>query len=128
MRGRSYRPRILVYHKGMKTFLHWVIGALAILVASYIVPGVIVTPLVAFVAAVVLGALNLFIRPVLLLLTLPLNILTLGLFSLVVNALLVLLTAYLVPGFLIIGFWEAFLFALVLSIINWVFNSWGRAS
>lgn len=110
----------------MKIFLHWIIGALAILIASFIVPGVVVTPVVAFVAAVVLGALNLFIRPVILLLTLPLNILTLGLFSLVINALLVMLTSYLVPGFLIIGFWEAFLFAVVLSVINWVFNSWGR--
>lgn len=112
----------------MKLFLHWIIGALAILIASYIVPGVTVTPTIAFVVAVVLGALNLFIRPIVLLLTLPLNILTLGLFSLVINALLVLLTSYLVPGFLVIGFWEAFLFALVLSIINWVFNSWGRVS
>lgn len=128
MRSRFYRLRITVYHEEMKALLHWVIGALAILVASYIVPGIIVTPLVAFIVAIVLGALNLFIRPVILLLTLPLNILTLGLFSLVVNALLVLLTSYLVPGFLVIGFWEAFLFALVLSIINWVFNSWGRVS
>lgn len=108
----------------MKILLHWIIGAVAILVASYIVPGIIVTPKVAFIAAVVLGALNLFIRPVLMILTLPINILTLGLFSLVVNALLVLLTAYLVPGFVVVGFWTALLFALALSIINWVFNSW----
>jgi putative membrane protein len=110
----------------MKILFHWIIGAVAILVAGYIVPGIVVTPKVALIAAVVLGALNLFIRPVLMILTLPINILTLGLFSLVVNALLVMLTAYLVPGFVVVGFWTAFLFALVLSIINWVFNSWGN--
>jgi putative membrane protein len=110
----------------MKLFFHWIIGALAIWVASHIVPGVTVTPLGALIAAVVLGALNLFIRPILLILTLPINILTLGLFSLVINALLVMLTSYLVPALFIAGFWAAFLFALVLAIINWVFNSWGR--
>ncbi|MFA6502809.1 MAG: phage holin family protein [Candidatus Paceibacterota bacterium] len=109
----------------MKILFHWLIGAVAIIVAAYIVPGIAVTPKVALIAAVVLGALNLFIRPVLMILTLPINIITLGLFSLVINALLVMLTAYLVPGFVVVGFWQALLFALVLSIINWVFNSWG---
>jgi len=111
----------------MKIFLHWIIGALAILVASYIVPGVTVTPLVAFIAAVVLGALNLFIKPIIVILTLPITVVTLGLFSLVINALLVMLTSLLVPGFLVVGFWPAFFFALVLSIVNWVFNSWGHS-
>lgn len=108
----------------MKIIFQWFISAVAILIAAYLVPGVVVTLGGALVAAVVLGALNLFIRPILLFLTLPITILTLGLFSLVINALLVMLVSYLVPGFLVVGFWNAFLFALVLSIINWVFSVW----
>ncbi len=110
----------------MKIFFHWFTSAIAILVAAYIVPGVMVTPVGALVAAVVLGAVNLFIRPILLILTLPITILTLGLFSLVINALMAMLAAYLVPGLIIVGFWPAFFFALVLSIVNWVFNTWNR--
>ncbi len=108
----------------MKILFHWVIATLAILIAAYIVPGVTVTPVSALIAAVVLAALNLFIRPILVVLTLPINILTLGLFSLVINAGLVLLVSAIVPGFFVAGFWTAFLFALVLSVVNWVFNLW----
>jgi putative membrane protein len=110
----------------MKLFFHWLIAALSIGIAAYIVPGVIVTLFGALIAAVVLGALNLFIRPIILILTLPINILTLGLFSLVINACLVLLVSYVVPGFIVTGFWTALLFALVLAVINWVFNLWSR--
>lgn len=110
----------------MKLFFHWFIAALAIGIAAYIVPGVSITVAGTLIAAVVLGALNLFIRPILLVLTLPINILTLGLFSLVINALLVMLASYLVPGFFIAGFWTALLFALVLAIINWVFHFWSE--
>ena len=110
----------------MKIFFHWLTSAIAILVAAYIVPGVMVTPAGALIAAVVLGALNLFIRPIILILTLPITILTLGLFSLVINALMVMLASYLVPGFLVFGFWSAFWFALALSVVNWVFTLWSR--
>ena len=110
----------------MKLFFHWLIAALAIGIASYIVPGVAITLTGALIAAVVLGALNLFIRPILLILTLPINILTLGAFSLVINALLVMLASLVVPGFSVLGFWSAFVFALVLSVVNWVFNLWNR--
>jgi putative membrane protein len=108
----------------MKLFFHWLIAALAIGIAAYIVPGVSVTLVSALIAAVVLGAFNFFLRPILLILTLPINILTLGLFSLVINALLVMLAALIVPNFIVPGFWIAFLFALVLSIVNWVFSLW----
>ena len=111
----------------MKLFFHWFVSTLAILIAAYVVPGVSVTPVGALITAVVLGALNLFIRPILLLLTLPITALTLGLFSLVINALLVLLASYLVSEFSVAGFWSAFLFALALSIVNWVFHLWRRA-
>lgn len=110
----------------MKIFLHWLISAAAIGIAAYIVPGVTIEPISALIAAVVLGALNLFIRPIVVVLTLPINILTLGLFSLVINASLVLLATYLVPGFAVAGFWTAVLFALALSIVNWVFHLWNR--
>ena len=110
----------------MKIFLHWLISAAAIGIAAYIVPGVTIDPISALIAAVVLGALNLFIRPIIVILTLPINVVTLGLFSLVINASLVLLATYLVPGFAVAGFWTAVLFAIVLSIVNWVFHLWNR--
>ena len=110
----------------MKIFFQWFISALAIGIAAYIVPGVSVTLTSVLVAAVVLGALNLFIRPILLALTFPITILTLGLFSLVINALLVMFVAYIVPGFSIVGFWNALFFALVLMVVNWVFHFWSR--
>ena len=108
----------------MKLFLQWLIGAIAIGVAAYLMPTVEVTPLGALVAAVVLGALNLVIRPILVVLTLPITIVTLGLFSLVINALLVMLASYIVPGFDVYGFWSALIFAVVVAIVNWIFNLW----
>lgn len=110
----------------MKTIFHWFISALAIGIAAYVVPGVTVTVLGALIAAVVLGALNLFIRPIIAILTLPITLITLGLFSLVIDALLVMLASSVVPGFAVAGFWTAFFFALALTVINWVFHIWGR--
>ncbi len=108
----------------MKLFFHWLVATIAILVTAYLVPGVTVTLTGAVIAAVVLGILNLFVRPILFILTLPLTILTLGLFSLVINALLVWLAGSVVPGFVVAGFWWAVLFAVVLSVVNWVFTVW----
>ncbi|MDO8623833.1 MAG: phage holin family protein [bacterium] len=110
----------------MKLFLHWLISAVAIIIAAYLVPGAYVTLPGALIAAVVLGILNLFLRPILLVLTLPITILTLGLFSLVINALLVWLAGSMVPGFVISGFWSAFFFSIVLTLINWIFYSWSK--
>lgn len=110
----------------MKILLQWLVAALAIGIAAYLVPGTVVTPLGALLAAVVLGFLNLAIRPILFILTLPITILTLGLFSLVLNALLVLLADVIVPGFSIAGFWSALLFSIVLTLVNWVFSAWRR--
>jgi len=67
-----------------------------------------------------LGAINAILRPILIFLTLPLTIMTLGLFVLVINALLVLLASYIVPGFIVDSFWSAFLFGIVLAIVSWV--------
>jgi putative membrane protein len=110
----------------MKLFFHWFISALAILIAAYVVPSVVVTPVGALIAAVVLGALNLFIRPILFIFTFPITIITLGLFTLVIDALLVMLASSLVPGFSIAGFWSAFFFSLALTVVNWVFHLWDR--
>lgn len=105
------------------SFTHWIVSAIAIAIAAYLLPGVTVTPVGAIVLAVVLGVINIFIRPVLRLLTLPITILTLGLFSLVLNALLILLAAAIVPGFSVSGFWSALLFGILLALINGVFGS-----
>ena len=110
----------------MKTIIHWFIAALAIGIAAYLVPGVTVTPVGALIAAIVIGALNLFIRPILVVLTLPINILTLGLFSIVINALLILLANVLVPGFSVAGFWTAVFYAIMLAVVNWLFHFWSR--
>jgi putative membrane protein len=104
------------------SIIHWIVSAVAILIAAYLIPGAEVTLLGAAVLAVVLGLINVFLKPIVSLLTLPLNIVTLGLFSLVVNALLVLLAAMIVPGFSVAGFWPAFFFAIVISLINWLFG------
>jgi putative membrane protein len=107
----------------MSLLVHWLIYAIAIVITAYLLPGVRLSGFsAALVAALVLGLVNTFIKPVLLLLTLPLNILTLGLLTFVINALLILLTSALVPGFVVTGFWWALLFSLVLSIINYALS------
>ncbi len=108
------------------TIIHWLVSTLAILVAAYLIPGVHVTIIGALVLAVVLGILNLFFKPLISLLTLPINILTLGIFSLVVNALLILLASLIVPGFHVDGFWAAFFFGVVLMLVNGVFNAMAK--
>ena len=103
----------------MSIFINWLVSAAAIVVTAYILPGVHVDSLTsALIAAVVLGIINAFIKPVLLILTLPINLLSLGLFTFVINALLIILTANLVPGFKVDGFWWALLFSIVLSLVN----------
>lgn len=105
----------------MKTIIRWIISALAIGVTAYLLPGVHVDGAVAaLVLAVVLGAINTFIKPILVVLTLPLSILTLGLFMLVLNALLILLATFFVPGFSVDSFWWALLFGIVLAIVHTV--------
>jgi putative membrane protein len=109
------------WEKKIMTFLvHWLIRAVAIVITAYLLPGVRLSGFfAALVTALVLGLINTFIKPLLLLLTLPLNILTLGLLTFVINALLILLTSAIVPGFVVTGFGWALLFSLVLSIINY---------
>lgn len=106
--------------------IQWLVTALAIGVAAYLIPGISVDVPGALVLAVVLALINIFIKPFITLLTLPITILTLGLFSLVVNALFILLADYIVPGFSVSGFWAAFFFAILVSLINWLFRGLGH--
>ena len=101
----------------------WLVITAAILLSSSLLSGIHVASVpTAFLAAAILGILNTFLRPVLLLLTLPLTVLTLGIFAFVLNALMLLLVAYFVPGLEIDGFFWAFLGALMISIASWLAN------
>ena len=95
------------------------IGAVAVFATAYVLPGVHVSGfLAALVAAIFLGVTNTFVKPFIILLTLPINILTLGLFTFVINGLLVMLVATIVPGFSVDGFWWAVLFSIIMSLVN----------
>jgi len=107
----------------MFLLLRWLIGAISLMSVTYVVPGIKIQSFyTALIAALILGLINSLIKPVLILLTLPVNILTLGLFTLVINALLFWLAATIVKGFGVDGFWPAFWGALAMSVISWVLN------
>lgn len=104
--------------------LRWLILSAAILVAAYLFPGIEVSGFgTALFAAVVLGVLNALFRPLLILLTLPINILTLGLFTFVINALLLMMTSGVIGGLVISGFGSALLGSLIISLVSSVLNS-----
>jgi len=104
--------------------LRFFINALAFYITSYILPGITISGWISlFVIAIVWGILSVIIKPVLLLLTLPINILTFGLFTIVINALLMLITGAIVPGFRIDGFGTAVLAVIVLSVVNSFLNA-----
>lgn len=104
--------------------LRWLILSLAIVVAAYLFPGIRVEGFgTALVAALVLGILNAFFRPILILLTLPINILTLGLFTFVINALLLMMTSGVIGGLVVDGFGSALLGALIISLVSWLLSS-----
>ncbi len=103
--------------------LRWSINLLALVIAGVLINGIKIQSLTAgLLAAGILGIVNAVIRPVVLILTLPINILTLGLFTLVINAAMLKLVADMVPGFAIETFGAAFFGALLVSIISWVLN------
>jgi putative membrane protein len=104
--------------------VRWLILTLAVLSAAYLLNGIEVRDfLSAFLAAAVLGILNAVFRPILILLTLPLNILTLGLFTFVINAFLLKLASGVIPGFEVHGFWTALFGALIISLVSWLLNA-----
>ena len=108
----------------MLLLLRWIISAAAIFVVPYIVPGVTIRDFwTALVAAVIIGLINILIKPVLLILTLPVNILSLGLFTLVINAILFWFASTIVKGFEVNGFVAAFLGALAYWLIAWFGNA-----
>ncbi len=105
----------------MKLLLKLIVSAIAVFAAGYLLPGVHVDGFTtAIIVAIVLGVLNVFVKPVLILFTIPITILTLGLFLLIINALIVLLCARLVDGFEVNGIIYALLFSLVVSLISTV--------
>ena len=103
----------------MKIIIHLILSAVAVFVTARILPGVVLNSFgTALVVAVVLGAVNAVLRPIIIILTLPINILTLGLFTFVIIGGMVQLVSWLVPGFHVANFGWALVFALVLWIIN----------
>lgn len=103
----------------MNFLVRLILSALAVIIVSYVLPGVYVDGFfVALVLALVLSILNFVVKPILILFTIPLTVLTLGLFLLVINALIILMASAIVPGFVVDGFWWALLFSLLLSLTN----------
>lgn len=111
----------------MKNIINWVLMTVAVFVTAYILSGVYVSSIfVAFVTALVLGVINVFIKPVLMIFALPINIMSLRLFTLVINVGLVLLVSNIVDGFKVDSFWWALIFSLVLSLVHFVLHRVGR--
>jgi len=107
----------------MRLLIRFLVLALALILIAYLIPGINVSSfLSALVAALVLGLINALIKPIVLVLTLPINILSLGLFTFVINGLLFWLVSSMVKGFDVAGFWAAFWGALAFSIISWFAN------
>lgn len=112
----------------MKLLFRWVVNAAALLLVAYLIPGFEVTGIgVALLAALVLGLVNALVRPLLVILTLPLTVVTLGLFLLVINALMLWLASSILPGFSIATFFAAVYGALILWVVglltNWIIKT-----
>jgi putative membrane protein len=107
----------------MKILLKWLLMTVSIMITAYVLPGVSVQSFgTALVTALVLGLINAVLRPILIVLTLPFTIITLGLFIFVLNGLLVLFTSDIVTGFYVMNIWWAMLFSIVFSIVSFVLH------
>ncbi len=108
----------------MRAFiLKWAVSTAALAVAAWVVKGIIIDSGWALLgAALVIGLLNAFLKPIVVLLTLPLNILTLGLFTFVINATMILLTSEVVKGFTVNSFWAALIGAIIMSVVGFILN------
>ncbi len=107
----------------MNFLLRWLANGLAVLLTAYLIPGVDITaPAWALLIAIVLMALNVLVKPIFIIITLPLTLLTFGLFLLVINAVVVMLAGVLIPGFVVSSFWAALGFSIVLTIIQTIFT------
>jgi len=113
----------------MNFLIRLIITALAAMLAAYLLPGVHIQDFItALLFALVLALLNVLVKPILIIFTLPATILTLGFFLLVINAVIILLASSIVKGFKVDGFWWAMLFSIVLTIIAGLMNRLGRQS
>jgi putative membrane protein len=107
----------------MNWIIRFLLNGLAVFLTAYLLPGVDVEDYwTALVVALVLSLVNIFVKPLLIVFTIPITFITLGLFLLVINALMILLTDYFVDGFTVNGFWWALLFSLILSLFNSLFS------
>lgn len=108
----------------MTLLISWLLYALAIIFIAWLVPGISVENFSsALLVCVIIALINIFIRPIIMLVTLPVNFLTLGIFGLIINALLFMLAGYLAPGVNVSGFLSAFLGSVILSFLSMVINS-----
>jgi len=108
----------------MGILIRWTILTVSIIIASYLLEGIRISSFFsAFFAAAALGILNALFRPILLILTLPINVLTLGLFTFIINALMLKMASGIIPGFDVQGFWTAVIGSLIISVISWLLNS-----
>lgn len=109
--------------------IRWLVTTVAVLIAAHLIPGISYEGWGALLgASLLLGIINAFVRPILLLLSLPWIILTMGLFIFVINALLLMLVSKIVPAFQVTGFWSAFFGAIVISFVSWLLSSFFRGS
>ncbi len=103
----------------MNLLIKLLVNGLAVLITSYLLPGVTISGMLgAVIVAAVLALLDAILKPIMIVLTLPVTVLSLGLFLLVINALVILLASRLVPGFTVDGFWWALLFSVILAIVS----------
>jgi putative membrane protein len=108
----------------MRLILHWVLSAVALVIVAHVVPGIAVRGFGwALVAAIVIGLVNATLGFFLKLITLPLTIVTLGLFWLIINALMLMVASWIVPGFIVMGFRPAFWGAILLAVLNLLFRA-----
>ncbi len=106
-----------------RILIKWIVNSLAILIVTYIVKGIEVAgPITAIVVALVLGIINAILRPFIILITLPINIFTLGVFTFFINGFLFYVTSKIVKGFVVAGFWPAFFGSLLFSTISFLLS------
>jgi putative membrane protein len=112
---------------GMNLIVRFLLNGLAVVLSAYLLPGVDVDGYgTALIVALILSIANVVVKPILVILTIPITILSLGLFLLVINALIILMVDYLVSGFSVDGFWWALLFSLILSLFNSIFDDFSK--
>jgi putative membrane protein len=114
---------------GMGFLIRLIVNAIALIAVAYVVPGVHVSGIVgALIAALILGIVNAILRPILIIISLPLEILTLGLFTFVINGLLFWLVGAIHVGLYVDGFWPAFWGAIIMTIVSWILSLLTRGS